>query len=602
MKLRTVTGALAGLSAAALLAGCAAGAAPAAAPAPAPTSAAPAADAAAEARYQQFARRALDSYYAANPVRSTSLGLHQFDAQLPDVSERGMGYRAGFLRGALTRLEQIDRSQLTGDSYWDYQVLDHAMRAELLELEEVRGWRKNPSFYTGTIAGGLASLSSREFAPVAERMASLIARMEKVPQVTAAARANLVPAEVPRLWAQDAVRNTRGTVTFLRDDLPRALNAQGMAGAPAELRARFDAAHAAAIREVGAYADWIERDLLPNARGDFRLGRDVFERKLRYEEHVDLNADQLREINEAAIRRYHAWVAAEAARMDRTRTPVAIMDSITGVHPSPEQLIPTARAQLDTIRRFIVERGIVTLPSDRMPTVRETPEYARQGFASMDTPGPFEKNATEAFYNITNVDPAWTPEQKAQHLTYFNYPGLLGITVHEAMPGHFVQLLYEAQIPTEVRKVFSPASVVEGWAHYSEQMMVDEGLGGGEPGVRLGQLRRALQRHARWHAGLSMHAFGDSVENAAKRFEEIAFFAPFPALRETQRGTNDPTYLYYALGRMQILKLRDDYKRYVESQGQTFSLRDFHDRFLRIGLPVALARKVMIPGDTAPSL
>jgi uncharacterized protein (DUF885 family) len=354
--------------------------------------------------------------------------------------------------------------------------------------------------------------------------------------------------------------------------------------------------------QLERFAGWIELEVVPRAEGDFRLGKDLFERKLRYDEHVALTAEELQGINEGAIRDYHARVAREAARIDPRRTPAQVMDSLVRVHPTPEELIPTARRQLDSIKAFIVRRGIVTLPSERMPVVRETPPYARLGFASMDTPGPFETVATEAFFNITNVDPAWTPEQKEQHLTYFNYPGLLGITVHEAMPGHFVQLLYMPQIPTEVRKVFIPASVVEGWAHYAEQMMVDEGLGGGDPAVRLAQLRRALQRHARWHAGLSMHAFGGSVEDAAKRFEEIAFFAPFPALRETQRGTGDPTYLYYALGRMQILKLREDYRRWLESRGQRFSLREFHDRFLRLGLPVSLARQVMIPGDTGPSL
>ena len=582
------------------LAACAAPA-PSSAPVPAqPQAAAPAS--AAEAGYQRFAREFLDWYYAANPVNSTYLGIHRYDARMPDVSQAGMQRRAGELRAWLSRLGAIDRAGLRGDSYWDYQILDHAIRAELLETEEVRSWRKNPSWYNDQVAGGLAGLSSREFAPVAERIPLLIGRMDETARIFAAARANLAPTEVPALWATDAVRNVRGTVSFLENDLPRALAAQGMGSVSPELRARFAASHAAAIREANAYAQWIERELVPHARGDFRLGKDVFERKVRYEEHVELSAEQLRDVNEAAIRRYHAWVAEEAAKVDRARTPLAVMDSITRNHPTAERLIPTARAQLDTIKRFIVERRIVTLPSDRMPVVRETPEYARQGFASMDTPGPFETVATEAFYNITNVDPAWTAEQKAQHLTYFNYPGLLGITVHEAMPGHFVQLLYESQIPTEVRKVFTPNSLVEGWAHYTEQMMVDEGLGGGDPGVRLGQLRRALQRHARWHAGLSMHAFGNSVEDAAKRFEQIAFFAPFPALRETQRGTNDPTYLYYALGRMQILKLREDYKRYVESQGKTFSLREFHDQFLRLGLPVSLARKVMIPGDTGSSL
>lgn len=570
--------------------------APAAAPATAPAPQAGAAN----AEYERFAREFLDWYYAANPVNSTYLGLHRFDERMPDVSRAAIDAEVAYLNGALSRLERIPRARLTGDAYFDREILDHAIRARLVDRTEVRGWRKDPSFYVNQVSGGLASLSSRTFAPLPQRMRSMMARMRQIPGVVAAAKANLD--SVPRIFADDAVRNARGTVSFLENDLPGALAAQGFAQVDAGLKAEWAAAHGQAVRDMQAFAVWIQDSVVPRADGDFRLGKATFERKLRYDEHVDLTAEQLRDVNERAIREYHAWVAREAARIDPSRTAAQIMDSITRIHPTPETLIPTARAQLDTIKRFIVDRGIVTLPSDRMPVVRETPEYARGGFASMDTPGPFETVATEAYYNITNVEAGWTPEQKAQHLTYFNYPGLLGITVHEAMPGHFVQLLYMPQIPTEVRKVFLPSSVIEGWAHYTEQMMVDEGLGGGRPEVRLGQLRRALQRHARWNAGLSMHAFGTPMEDAAKRFEEIAFFAPFPALRETQRGAGDPTYLYYALGRMQILKLRDDYKRHVESTGRTFSLREFHDQFLRLGLPVSLARQAMIPGDTASSL
>jgi uncharacterized protein (DUF885 family) len=213
----------------------------------------------------------------------------------------------------------------------------------------------------------------------------------------------------------------------------------------------------------------------------------------------------------------------------------------------------------------------------------------------MSTPGPFETEATEAYFSITGVDPSWTPEEQEQHLTYFNYPGLLGISVHEAMPGHYVQLLYQRQLPTDIRKVFVPRSFVEGWAHYAEQMMVDEGMGDGDPRVRLGQLRRALQRHARWDASLALHVSNESVEEVAERFGEIAYFAPFPALRETQRATFEPTYLYYALGRMQILELREDYKRSLESRGKKFSLQEFHDRLLTLGLPLTLAREVLIP-------
>ncbi len=555
---------------------------------------------AADAEYARFAREYLDAYYAEHPVRATRLGLHLYDTRLPDLSAEAFQRRAQALHGWLARLERLDRSALTGDAVFDVRVLENALRAELLALEETREWQRDPMLYNGTIASGLSSLSQREFAPVEERMRSLMARMAGIAAVVASARANL--RDVPKPWVEQALRDTRGTVGFLRTDLPKALEAQGLARVDGALRQEFSAALAKATAEVEGFARWQEQELLPKANGDFRLGRALFEKKLALEEHVELSAEQLRDINERAIREYQAWVAKEAARVDAWKSPVEVMDALVHDHPKAEELIPTARKQLEECQRFVLEKGLLTLPSERLPTVRETPPYARMGFASMDTPGPFETRATEDFYNITNVEPGWTEEQKAQHLTYFNHAGLLGITVHEAMPGHFVQLLYEAQIPTEVRKVFTPASVVEGWAHYVEQMMVDEGLGGGAPAVRLGQLRRALQRHARWHAGLSMHAFGESVEDAAKRYAEIAWFEPFPALREVQRGTFNPTYLYYALGRMQILKLREDYRRYLEARGQTFSLRDFHDRFLRLGLPVSLARQALMPGDTGPSL
>ncbi|QQR44747.1 DUF885 domain-containing protein [Myxococcus xanthus] len=556
---------------------------------------------AADADYVVLAREYLDWYAAAHPTRATRLGYHMHDAHLPDVSSGALKRKAEALRGWLTRLEQVvARGGLSGDAAVDVRVLENAMRADLLELEEVRPWERDPGFYVGIISSGLDGLSSREFAPVAERMRAMRSRMARIPGVLDAAQFNL--SGVPKLWAEYALRDARGTVAYLRTDLPRALAAQGYAQVPLSERAAFSAAREEAARQMEAFAVWLERELLPKADGDFRLGRERFEKKLALEEHVTLDADALRDINERAIRDYKAWVAREATRLDASKTPEQVMAELVKDHPKAEELVASARAQLVELQRFVRERNILTLPSDRLPVVRETPPYARLGFASMDTPGPFETKATEAFYNITNVEPGWTPEQKAQHLTYFNRAGLLGITVHEAMPGHFVQLLYGARIPTDVRKVFTPASLVEGWAHYSEQMMVDEGLGNGDPAVRLGQLRRALQRHARWYAALALHVYGEPVEAVAKRYAEIAYFEPFPALREVERGTLDPTYLYYAVGRMQIFKLRDDYRRHLESRGKTLVLKDFHDRLLQIGLPVSLAREVFLPGDTAPSL
>jgi uncharacterized protein (DUF885 family) len=554
----------------------------------------------ARAEYAAFVDGFLAWHFADQPVRATRLGIHDHDHALPNLSREANEQRTSDLRAWLLRLQAIDADLLSLDDRLDYQVLEHAIRAQLLELDEIRWWTKNPAHYTGAISGGVAGLADRDFAPVEERVEMILSRQSMIPQVLDAARANLE--DVPALWAEQGVGQARGTARYFREDLIRALEAQGLEQAPEELRERLEEGTSAAADRMEAFADWLAEDLLPRADGDFRLGAELFERKLQYDEHVDLSVDELREINEREIERYHEWIAEVAAEIDPDRSPAEVMAEITSDFPSPDELIPTAERYQNELQAFIRENDILTLPTDDQPTVRETPDYARGGFASMSTPGPFETEATEAYYNITNVLPEWSEEQQREHLTYFNYPGLLGITVHESFPGHFVDFLYRPRIESRVRKVFNWGSLSEGWAHYTEQMMVDEGLGEGDPAIRLGQLRRAIQRHARWYAGLEMHAFGASVEEATDRYQEIAYFARFPAQQEVERGTRNPTYLYYALGRMQILQLREDYRAHLEEQGEEFSLRDFHDRFLQIGLPVALARQVLIPGDDRPSL
>jgi uncharacterized protein (DUF885 family) len=554
----------------------------------------------ARAQYDAFVDGFLAWHFADQPVRATRLGIHDHNHALPDLSQEGQARRTADLNDWLGRLEVIDADLLSPADQLDYQVLDHAIRGDLLELEEIRWWTKDPSLYIGTVSGGISGLADRDFAPLEERMDAILRRQSMIPQVLEAARENLD--EVPELWARQAIGSARGTARYLREDLPRALEAHGLRNAPSQDQSRFTRGNAAAAEEMEAFAAWLEEDLLPRADGDFRLGADLFERKLRYDEHVELSVAELREINEREIERYREWIAEVAAEIDPDRDPAEVMEEITSEFPSPEELIPTAEQYQRDLQAFIRENDIVTLPTDDRPIVRETPDYARGGFASMSTPGPFETRATEAYYNITNVLPEWTDAQKREHLTYFNYPGLLGITVHESFPGHFVDFLYRPMIESRVRKVFNWGSLSEGWAHYTEQMMVDEGLGDGDPAIRLGQLRRAIQRHARWYAGLEMHAFGADVEEATDRYQEIAYFARFPALQEVERGTRNPTYLYYALGRMQILQLRDDYRAHLEEQGEGFSLRDFHDRFLQIGLPVSLARRVLIPGDERGSL
>lgn len=542
-------------------------------------------------RFAAVAEAFLAEWFRTHPVRATELGMHAHDHELPDLSRKAVSERIDALRSSLREVTGLERDRLTGDAWYDHRVLEYAIRAELLELEEAQGYRHNPMVYARIVADGVASLVDRRFDTTERRTEALTSRLRGVGTLLGQARKNLK--SVPRLWSEIACRNVRGTVSFLERDVPAALAAQGIDEVDPLVVRRFERARTRAVARLGAFADRLERDTARGEDGEFRLGRTVFERKLRYEEHVDLTVEELTALNEQAITEYRDWVRREAARIDPDRSPAAVMDEVTADHPAAHELIETARELVLAARDLVRDRRILTLPTEDLPLVRPTPEYARSGFASMSTPGPFEERATEAYYNVTNVDPEWSEEQQEQHLTYFNYAGLLGISVHEAMPGHFVQLHYQRKLPTALRKVFAPRTLVEGWAHYTEQMMVDEGLGAGDPRIRLGQLRRALQRHARWHAGLALHVYGAEIEETAKEFEEIAYFAPFPALRETQRATYDPTYLYYALGRMQILGLRDE----VMEQDPAGDLREFHDTFLRLGLPIELARHAMLRGD-----
>jgi len=546
-----------------------------------------------EDRFADFSRRYLDWFFSSHPVRATQLGIHDHDNALPTMDRRGIERLIAESRGWLAELQTIDPGRLELGPSFDYRILDHAIRAELLELEEIEGWKHNPLIYNRAIADGVASLVEREFAPLDSRIESLIERLDAMPGVIAAAKQNLD--DVPKLWAELSARSSRATAEYVFVDVSVRLREQGLEQLDPALRRRWTHAQRRAASRLQQFAMWTSRDLTPRADGDFRLGRRLFERKLLYEEHLDLTTEQLVEMNETAIDDYRQWLSREALRVDAGLPTDTVMAGIVGQHPRPEELIATARSFVEQARKFVERRQIVTLPTDGLPEIRPTPGFARSGFASMSAPGPFETRSTRAFYNLTNVNPAWSSRHQAEHMTYFNYPALLGISVHEVMPGHFVHLMWRDRLPTDVRKVFLPSSVIEGWAHYAEQMMVDEGLGEGDPEVRLGQLRRALQRHARWDAGLGMHVFGLTVDEAADRFRDIAYFAEFPALREVQRGTYNPTYLVYALGRMEILELREDYRRYRESRGEEFSLREFHDRFLMLGLPISLAREAMMP-------
>ena len=471
------------------------------------------------------------------------------------------------------------------------------LRAERLDLDTVRTWRRNPMGYVGTPAGAIHGLKKRDFAPGPVRLRAVIARLEATPALLQALQTNMD--NPPREFTDLAIRMANGSVGFFRDTVRDW--ARQAAGGDAELLRRFDKANAAVVKAMGETAIWLMNDLLPRSKGTYAIGADAFAQQLLYEELVDTPLDKLLAIGEANLKRDHEAFVAIARQIDPKKTPAEVMKTLAEDHPTEADLIPATRQTIDKIRRFLVDRHIVTIPSEVLPTVMETPPYARNGgFASMDTPGAYETKATEAFYYVTPPEKDWTAAQKEEHLRLFNRPVIQIITIHEAFPGHYIQFLNAKRFPTKTRKLAFCGSNVEGWAHYTEQMMVEEGYGDGDLKIRLAQLSEALLRDCRFVVGIKLHTQGMTVEQGARFFEKEGFQEPSTAYEEARRGAYNPTYLYYTLGKLQIYKLREDYRK---AKGKDFKLETFHNEFVRQGgIPIKLVRRILLPDDKGPTL
>jgi uncharacterized protein (DUF885 family) len=321
---------------------------------------------------------------------------------------------------------------------------------------------------------------------------------------------------------------------------------------------------------------------------------------------VTLSPEQLLEIGMRELQRKQQVFAAAAREIDPSRPPIEVFRAIQKDHPTEQSLIPDTAKDLDTIRQYVIDRGIITIPSPVRAKVMETPQFMRAtSFASMDTPGPFETKATEAYYYVTPVEADWPPQQKEEWLTAFNYYTTDIVSIHEAYPGHYVQFLcMNASPATRLEKIFGSYAFIEGWAHYSEQMMVDEGFGASPSPTptraeqvkaakyRLAQTDEALLRICRLCVSIRMHCQGMSVEEATKFFQDNCYYEPKPARQEAIRGAYDPEYPYYTLGKLEILKLRADYRK---QEGAKFTLQAFHNEMLRHGAPpIRLLREVML--------
>lgn len=540
-----------------------------------------------DAAFTTAAHEYLEDRYRRNPTSATSLGIHKYDDQLENYSKQAVADEVASNRAFRERVAAIDPNKLSASNQLDRTQLLHEIDSRILNLDVVRPWAKDPDSYSSGLTYTAYIMIKRSFAPAEERLRKLVAREKLMPAALAEARKNLD--NPPRIYAQIALEQIDGNRHFFEDAVASAFPEVK----DSALLAEFKQANAGVAAALGDYKKWLQDDLLKRSNGDFALGEDTYRKKLAADEMIEAPLDELLIIAERDLKK-NQMAFAEAARLiDPKRTPRQVLDAVEADHPPASKLLETTQAGLDEIGRFMTDHHIVTVPKAAPARVQETPPFMRSTTtASMDIPGPFETVATEAYYSMTLPDPKLSPAETNAFMAQWNYPLIANVSVHEVWPGHYLQFLYGRNLSSDVRKVFGAASNSEGWAHYCEQMVIDEGFHADDPRYRLSQIQDALLRDVRFIAGIRMHTKGMTVPEAEALFVKEGY-QPRPTARaESKRGTSDATYGYYTMGKRMILKLRDDYKA---KMGDKYSLQDFHDKFISLGrMPLPLVRKAML--------
>ena len=547
------------------------------------------AGAAANRVFRAHVKQFVETEMQLSPERATQLGYHRFDDRVDDMSAQGIDEVIRHAKKWIALFNADDARYLSPANEADRELLLGHMDGELLWTEQIRSYQREPETYLPTSA--VNGLIKREFAPAEARMRSVTAREVAALKNLEVARTNLQASLTPKVYVDIALQQMPATIGFFNNDVPLAF-AKVADGPDKQAFAKANANLVAAIQD---YAQWLKNDLMPKASGDYAIGAGAYRRMLNDADMVDMPIDQLEQVGVKELARLRDEFQKTAAQIDPRRSPADVMESLTRDHPDTAHVLATVAAGLASIRAYVIAHHIATVPSDVMPMVRETPPYMRATtFASMDSPGPFEKSP-EAYFYVTLPDPSWPDAKKDQLLAFYSAPSISDTSVHEVFPGHYVQFLNNRHNPDVVRLIYGSGADVEGWAFYCEQMMLDEGLHDGDPKYRLAQLQMALMRACRYLVGIRMHTQGMTVDQAAKFFEDNAYQTPHNAMVEALRGTGDPGYLRYQLGKLMILKLREDVRK---QQGAGFDLGKFHDAFLKQGaVPIKLIRRAMLGND-----
>ncbi len=541
---------------------------------------------------EQLSERLIGEHWDFYPTSGSRIGKHEFDGRLPDLTPASISRRKAEIRRGLTELQALPTESLFAENLLSHRLLELFQQRELFTFEELQPLENNPMRQAGFLNVG--NYVRRDYAPLEDRLRSASSALKQVPDFLGTLDAALRD-DLSRHIVDMSVESYGGMAQFYRNDLLAFATQVN----DREIADDFAASVASAAAALDEFVDKLKARSLA-ADNDFAIGNEMYSRMLETGEGLSLPLQRVQTVGQANLEENLAQIREVAASIAPDKSVEQIVDEISRTHPTASGLIPDTRGLLEDIRRALVDHDIISLPSEDRCQVVETPAYMRYAFAAMDSAGALETQATESFYYVTPVEEHWSAEQAEEWLSKFDYNTLRVISIHEVYPGHFVHHLhnrYGRALPL-VNRVATSYAFTEGWAHYTEQMMLETDYGTGRPELLLTQLLEALVRNCRYMCSLAMHTGDMTVDEATRFFMDNAFMAEYPARREALRGTFDPGYLNYTLGKLMILKLRDDYRN--ERNGG-YSLKGFHDELLSYGgPPLPLLREAMLSSGGSP--
>lgn len=549
-------------------------------------------------KYDKLSADFLKGYFEGSPLTATYIGIHDYDNKLDDMSSSAIAAETDRLKKFKKEFSSLNQNTLSKDRSIDCRIILENIDESLFSMEELKEYEWNPMVYTGAVGNSIAGLIFQEFAPLEQRMKNAAARANLIPKMLEQAKANLKNA--PKIHVETAIRQNQGNIGMFKEDFVKAASATSP-----EVQSLVTSGSENAIAALESFGKWLQDELLPKATKDYRLGKSLYEKKLTHALKSSLTpADVLNralsekewvhgEMYKLASPLYKEYYGEEAAGKDKLTVIKAVLDKIVLDHCKPEEVMDVIKKMMPQIEQFIIDKNLLALDPTQPLVIRETPEYQRGvSVASLESPGPLEKNM-KSFYNVTPIPAEWTPEQVESYLREYNNWSLQDLSIHEGIPGHYVQLYYANRYPSVIRSVYGSGSMVEGWAVYAERMMIEQGYMNGDPRMKLINLKWYIRAVLNAVIDQKIHAYGMTEKEMMDLLTKEGFQEEREAAGKWRRANLTSAQLStYFVGFQEIWDLREAMKK---KMGDKFSLKDFHETFLGFGSPsVKYIREMML--------